>query len=159
MEKVIKVLDDMVKNGVIKDYAIGGSVAVMVYTELFLTKDTDIFIYPQLTPSGLVHLSLIHEYLSSKGYKMRGQYYIIEGMTVDFVPVYNRLVEEAMENLISVKYSGNIKMNVFRAEYLIAIAIQTGRPQDKEKVRKLTNFSNTKIDDKLLKEIIKRHNL
>lgn len=158
MKKTLQVINNMVKDGIISDYAIGGSIGVMVYTEPFFTKDVDIFIYPQCTPSGIVHLVDIYQYLKSKNYRMRGQYFVIEGAVVDFVPVYNRLTEDALNDSIKIDYS-DIKINVFRPEYLIAIAIQTGRPQDAEKVRKLTTLSNTKIDNKLLARILKKHNL
>jgi len=42
MEKIFKVINEMHQKGILKDYAIGGAVATIYYTEPFATKDIDI---------------------------------------------------------------------------------------------------------------------
>lgn len=156
MEKVIRVLNELVARGIIDKYAIGGAFGVIFYTETLNTKDMDIFVAPQTTESGIVHLGSIYDYLRKAGYGMEGQYFIIDGIPVDFIAAYNDLTLEAMENSIEKQY-GKMKVKVFRPEYLIAIALQTGRPQDFKKIDLLT--VETELDDTLLKDILKRYDL
>jgi len=146
----------MVEDGIINDFIIGGSMATMFYTEPFHTKDLDIFVYPKVLPSGLIHFSHIYEYLKSLGYKVTGQFVIIDGMKVDFVPIYNLLVAEAFEHAVIREYDG-IKVKVFSPEYQIAIALDAGRDKDFLKIRFLKN--QTKINKVKLDNILKRYKL
>mgnify|MGYP007042749759 CR=1 FL=1 len=58
---------------------------------------------------------------------------LIEDFPVQFIPAYNDLVREEVENAVQVSY-GNIRVRIMKAEYLTAIALQTGRPKDKKRV-------------------------
>lgn len=87
---------------------------------------------------------------------MEGQYFIISGIPVDFIAAYNDLTLEAMENSIEKQY-GKMKVKVFRPEYLVAIALQTGRSQDFKKIDLLRG--QTELDENLLKDMLKRYNL
>ncbi|MCL4874200.1 nucleotidyltransferase [bacterium] len=158
MKKVIHILNDLVKDGLVEGYAIGGAVAVIFYTEALNTKDVDVFVTTHVTKSksGIVHLGSIYEYLKKAGYMMEGQYFIIDGIPVDFIAAYDELTLEAVDNAAERLYD-KIKVRVFRPEYLISIALQTGRRQDLRKVDLLT--AETKIDEGLLMDILKRHGL
>ncbi len=158
MQKVIRALNDLVKKSIIEKYAIGGAIAVIFYTETINTKDVDVFVatQPIRSKSGIVHLGSIYEHLKKAGYKMEGQYFIIAGIPVDFIAAYDDLTLEALDNSIDRLYD-KIKVKVFRPEYLIAVALQTGRPQDLRKIDLLT--TETKLNEKLLKDILKRHGL
>lgn len=155
MEKALKVINEMKRTGIIDDYAIGGGIGTMFYTETFHTKDLDIFVYPKII-SGLIRLDDISGYLKSKGYRMENQYFIIEGVPVDFIPVYDELTQEALKKSVNRSF-GKVKVKVFRPEYLIAIAIKTGRNQDFLKVGRI--IQETSINKKLLSGILKRYNL
>jgi hypothetical protein len=43
LKKTLKVLNDLKKKGIIKDYAIAGGIATIFYVEPILTYDLDIF--------------------------------------------------------------------------------------------------------------------
>ena len=155
MEKTLKVINAMKHAGIIRDYAIGGGIGTIFYTESFHTKDLDIFVYPKII-AGLIRLDDINDYLKSKGYRREGQYVIIEGVPVDFIPVYDELTQEALKKSVTKSFR-NIKVKVFRPEYLIAIAIKTAREQDSLKVGRI--IKQTAINKRLLSGILKRHNL
>lgn len=156
MRKAIQILNEFVENGIVENYAIGGAIGLMFYTETLYTKDLDIFIAPQVTESGIAHFSEIYDNLKKQGYCMQGQYFIIEDIPVDFVAVYNELTKEALENFAIKKYEG-IETRVLMPEYLLAIALQTGRKQDYRKIDLL--IGSVKLDKKMLKDILTRHNL
>ena len=157
LKDAFKVLNQMVKDGIIEKYAIGGGIGTEFYTEPLNTKDLDIFLYPQITLSGLVVLTDVFGYLKNKGYsEFIGQCLFIEGIPVDFVGVANELVAEAFKNTIEIDYDG-VKVNVFKPEYLIAIALQVRRSQDLLKVRLLKE--ETDIDYELLNAILVKYGI
>lgn len=156
MKKIIQVLNDLVSKGIIEKYAIGGAVGVIFYTETLNTKDVDVFVAPQIMESGIIHLGLIYEHLKKAGHKMEGQYFMIGGIPLDLIAVYNELTMEAVDNSIYKSYGKN-KVKVLRPEYLLAIALQTGRRQDLKKVDVLMN--QVKLNEDLLRDILKRHGL
>ncbi len=82
MKKTLKVLNDMVEMGLIKQYAIGGGIAVLYYTEPVLTYDLDVFCLLPADKSELITLSPIYEYLQKKGYREDGEHIIVEGIPV-----------------------------------------------------------------------------
>ena len=75
---------------------------------------------------------------------------------MQFLPVYNRLTEEALENAIDV-YFGNTPTRVISAEYLAAIMLETGRPKDRSR---LIHFFEFEVLDKtVFEDIVQRHGL
>lgn len=156
MKEIIEIADKLIKKGFIEKYAIGGSMGVMFYTEAFSTKDLDVFILPIESPSLILNLEPMYKYLKKIGYKMEGQYFIIGGIPVEFAPVYNELTLEALKHSVKKKYE-DMKVNVLRAEYLMVIALQTGRRQDFRKIDLLLEESS--VDKRLLSDILRRYNL
>ncbi|MBI5234810.1 MAG: nucleotidyltransferase [Deltaproteobacteria bacterium] len=158
MKKAIRILNELVEKGVVEQYALGGAVAVLFYTETLNTKDVDVFVTTHVTKSktGIVHLGSIYEHLKKAGYKMDGQYFIVDGVPVDFIAAYDDLTMEAVDNAADKLYGG-IKVRVFRPEHLMAIALQTGRPQDLRKIDLLK--TQTALDEKFLMATLKRHGL
>jgi hypothetical protein len=99
-----------------------------------LTYDLDIFFIP--AKEGLDVLAPIYEYAKERGFSTQAESILIEGFPVQFIPAYNDLVREAVENASTLKYR-DVEAKVVTAEYLAAIALQTGRAKDRERVIKL----------------------
>ena len=156
----------MQKEGLLLEYAIAGGIGVIFYIEPILTYDLDIFFKmpEESTESsardsvgkGLVNLSPIYQYLKTKGYHEDKEHIVIENIPVQFIPVYNDLVKEAVENAAAINFQ-KTKTKVVNKEYLIAIMLQTFRPKDKERIIML--LGEKKINVKLLDEILIKHNL
>jgi len=94
--------------------------------------------------------------LRKKGYRVHGEHVVIEGIPVQFIPAYNELVEEALEEATEVKYK-RAKTRIVRAEHLLAIMLQTYRPKDRERMLLLLN--EVRIDMPYLQNVLKRHGL
>lgn len=156
MEETLTVLNKLQDNGIIGCYAIGGAVAATRYIEPIQTFDLDIFVMFPLSKSGIISLSPVYEYLQQLGYAPEGEFVNIEGWPVQFLPVFNKLTEEAVENAIEVKF-GNTLTRVFSAEYLAAIMLETGRPKDYSRLIHFFEFDS--IDQKILEDIVERHGL
>ncbi len=161
MEKTLAVINQLEKDGVIGRYAIGGAVAATRYIEPIQTFDLDIFVvlpvdsYPP-SPSGLVLITPIYARLAQNGYMPQGESVVVEGWPVQFLPVHNELVKEALERAVSVDF-GSTPTRVLSAEYLAAIMLETGRPKDH--ARLLQFFEHDVIDQPVLDDIVLRHDL
>ncbi len=154
MEKALSVIEEMTCLGIIKAYAIGGGIAATYYIEPILTYDLDIFFIP--VQEGLDELAPIYDFARKCGYVEEAEAIIIEGFPVQFIPAYNNLVREAVAEAITVKYR-DIEVKLVRAEYLTAIALQTGRAKDRE--RALLLLESEAVDRDTLTRILKRHGL
>lgn len=156
MDRALAVINSLVVDGIIGRYAIGGAMAAVFYAEPVSTFDLDIFVAFSPLKGSLISLSPLYEALSRKGYRFSGECVVIEGVPVQFWPAYNDLVEEALEQAVEQAYA-SVPTNVMRAEHLIAIALQTGRPKDRARVELLR--SEAKLDLALLDDILRRHGL
>jgi len=153
MEKAIKVVNELQRRGLIRTYAIGGGIATIYYVEPILTYDLDIFFIQPEEEKEIMSISSIYDFLETKGYKPHKEHIIIEDLPVQFLPAYNELIREAIENAVEVKYK-KTKTRIFRAEYLIAIMIQTSRPKDKERMIKI--LDEAEIEKGYLTKILRK---
>ena len=154
MEKTLKLIEELKEKKVFKDFSIGEGIAALYYIEPLLTYDLDIFFIP--LEDSIDVLTPIYRYLKEKGFKAKKEHVLIEGVPVQFIPVYNDLVKEAVEYSVEAKY-GRIQTRVLGLEYLIAVMLQTYRSKDRERLVKV--FEETKIDMKLLKKILRKYGL
>lgn len=156
MEKTLQVLNDLVQEGILSGYAIGGAMGATFYAEPVLTFDLDIFVVLPQTASGLLTLEPLYNALRARGYSEESECVSIEGIPVQFLPAHNNLIMEALNEAREVLYE-QTPTRVMRAEHLLAIAIQTGRDKDRERVRLLRQQAN--LDGDYLKSILARHGL
>lgn len=154
VDKALRIIKQLETKGIIKDFAIGGGIAVLYYTEPLLTYDLDIYFVP--IKEGLDVLAPIYTFLKKKGYKTSREHILVEGVPVQFIPVYNDLVKDAVINSQNVNY-GRLKTNIVELEYLIAIMLQTYRAKDRERLA--TILEETKFDSNRLRSILKKHDL
>ena len=156
MEKTLQVLNDLERAGVVIRYAIGGAMGATFYVEPVLTFDLDVFLVLPGTSGGLLTLSPLYEALRELGYREEKECVNIEGIPVQFLPAYNALVEEALAEAREMMYEGT-PTRVLRAEHLLAIALQTGRAKDRERVRLLREQAS--LDADYLATLLARHGL
>lgn len=157
IQEVIEVLNAMQSDGVIDSYAIGGAVGATFYLEPLATVDVDVFL--DLAPAEgrqIVDPQPVFSYLSSRGCQMEGEYVIIGGWPVRFLPPCGPLVEEALAQALVADVEGR-PARVFSAEHLAAIALQTGRGKDK--ARLLQFLESRSLDMPKYMDIVTRHGL
>ena len=156
MEKTLRILNDLERAGVVSRYAIGGAMGATFYIEPVLTFDLDVFIVLPGTSGDLLTLSPLYEALRARGYREEKECVNIEGVPVQFLPAYNALVEEALAEAREMMYE-TTPTRVLRAEHLLAIALQTGRAKDRERVRLLREQAS--LDSDYLATLLARHGL
>ena len=135
MDRVIRVLDEMVKDEVITDYVIGGATALLYYTiPHFVTEDIDVFVYS----------------------KSQGEYIILEGFPVQFLVPYDQISREAFANAVPLTM-WDVRFKVFSLEYNMAIMIQLGDEKYFERLRILRKHKL--FDEAMLASLLERFNL
>ena len=157
IREVIKTVNQMQTDGVIERYAVGGAVGATFYLEPVATLDVDIFIaFQPEEGSRIVSLKPILDYLKARGGSMEGEYIVIGGWPVQFLPPAGPLGEEALAQAVESDVDGT-PARVFTAEHLAAIALQTGRAKDK--ARLLQFIEASALDAARFQEILLRHGL
>jgi len=156
MHDALRALNQVVLDGVIEKYAIGGAVGAAFYIEATQTADVDVFAYLEPTSSGLVTLEPIFDALvklggiSEEGHVRFGEWPI--QILSDATP----LIAEAIAEAIDVPFD-EIPTRVFTAEHLCAVALQAGRPKDYLRVTMF--FEQDAVDRVALQELARRHGL
>lgn len=130
IEKTIAVINQTRDEGVIENYALGGATAVIFYTEPIATEDVDIFVHVVNTESVLMQFQPLFDHLKERGYEIKGEHIYIEGFPVQFLPVSNDLIAEAVADANEFALSGDVIVRVMSPEHLVAIMLQTGRLKD-----------------------------
>ena len=151
---VLRAANELVSVGLIKDFALGGALAAIYYTEPVTTYDADIiFVASDKTLSA--GIPAIYSYLQSKGWRVEREHLLIKDFPVQFLAA-SGLTEEAVREARQIQYEG-VPAKVFRPEYIIAIAASVGRHKDLARIEQL--MSQAKIDKPLLDDILRRYNL
>ena len=157
MKRVFQLLNEMVRDGQIANYAIVGAIGAIFYVEPFATQDIDVLVVIDTGESELVTELPGLEYLKRRGYReFQGEAIIIEDWPVQFIPVSDPLEEEAYLNATSLFFEAE-PVRVALAEHLVAIMLKVGRLKDLARVQMF--LAQDAVDQDLLLDIIKRHDL
>jgi hypothetical protein len=157
LKEVFSVVNRMEAEGVIERYALGGAVAATFYLEPIATIDVDCFVSFRRQPgSSLISSKPIFDYLTSRGHAVQGEYLVIAGWPVQFLPPTGPLVEEALAKALQVDLDGEA-VRVFSAEHLAAIALETARPKDHARLVQFVDAGILAADR--FEAILRRHGL
>ncbi len=157
IKETINTINQMQTDGVIDRYAIGGAVGATFYLEPADTRDVDIFV--ALEPPAersIISIAPIYEYLRGRGCGFEGEYVVISGWPVQFLPASSPLLREALEQSVEKEIDGT-PTRVFSAEHLAAIAFELGPPKDR--LRVIQFLEARAIDESRFGAILERHNL
>ncbi len=87
---------------------------------------------------------------------MQGEYIVLSGWPVQFLPVGTPLLAEALQQSVERDVEGTVA-RVFTAEHLAGIALQTGRAKDK--ARLLQFIESGALEATRFQAIVARHGL
>jgi hypothetical protein len=155
MKETFAVINQMVVDGAIENYAVAGAIGAMFYVEPFSTEDLDVFV---LTPGDRLVIELPGwEYLKARGYtEVQKEGIVVEGWSVQFMPVANPLEHEAYLNAQNLDYDGLI-VRVVLPEHLVAIMLNVGRLKDLARVEMFLTQKEVDLDG--LEDVVRRHGL
>jgi len=168
VKRTLQTLNELEREGVFSRYAIGGAMAATFYVEPLLTFDLDVFfaandadpdseLENEHDVRGRRRVDCIGRVVTRPSARENAsQCVLIEGVPVQFLPAYNSLVEEALNQAQEILYE-DVPARVLRSEHLVAICLQTGRSKDRERVRILRE--QAKLDMNFLAAVLKRYDL
>lgn len=140
MIEALKILNQLKKKGLIKDYAIGGGYAVNYYLEPILTYDLDIFL---LMDSDEEFHSL-YRYFKDSRHRIENVHIIIKEVPVQFLPSsIHPLLEEAVRNAKRIRVKG-VYTKVLTVEDLIAALLMAFRVKDRMVIPHLFELADKK---------------
>jgi len=157
IREVIAAINQMQADGVVERYAIGGAVGATFYLEPVATLDVDVFVTFRAEPGSLlISPQPIFDYLKARGGTMQGEYVMLAGWPVQFLPPTSPLVEEALREAV-VRDVAGLPARVFTAEHLAAMALQTGRAKDKARLLQFVEAGA--LDGQRFQSLLARHGL
>jgi len=155
MEEVARLLNEMIRAGVITDYAVFGAVAQMRYTEAVATMDAGVLVAVSHAEA-LDALSPIYAFCRERGYRPEGEAIRVGDWPVQFIPAFSPLTEAAMRKADTGDVDG-VPLRVVRADYLAVIALSVGRAKDLARIIALRE-SGAVADDRI-EELATAHGL
>jgi hypothetical protein len=150
-------MNDMKRDGVVSEYALGGAMAVAFWSEAIATFDLDVFVLLE-QPGLLVSLAPIYEWAKRHGYESHQEHIVIAGVPVQVVPVPNDLAAAAVVNAAELDYDGQ-PVRVIRPEYLVAMFLQDSARTQTRRERAARLLEQGALDSELLASLVERYNL
>lgn len=149
------VINEMVADGVVENYAVAGAVGAIFYVEAFSTKDLDVLV-PR--SEGRIVMELPEfEYLKRRGYtEFENEGIVEEGWPVQFLPATTPLEHEAYMKAQVIDVEG-VPVRVARPEHLVAMMVKVGREKD---IARIAMFlSQDAVEMSAVEDVISRHGL
>jgi hypothetical protein len=158
MQEVCAILEQLVAEGVVRQYAVGGATAAGFHGEPLATRDIDVFVFVEPAPGSLlVTLEPIFRRLEALGFsEFEEEALLVHGYPVQFLSASPGLETEAVKQAITAEGEGR-KVRVMRPEHLAALALATGRPKDRARLVYLLALPD--FDRPAFREILSRHHL
>jgi len=158
MQAVCDVLEQLLKEGALSNYAIGGATAAGFHGEPLATRDIDVFVFIEPLPNSLlVSLEPLYSRLSEMGFsEFEEEGILIHGFPVQFLSTAPGLETEAVTNALVAEWDQH-RIRVIRPEHLAAMAITVGRPKDRGRLVYLVDLPN--FDHSAFVDILTRYHL
>ena len=133
MKKVAQLLNAMLENNIVNNYALFGAMAQMRYTEAVATMDADFLVALPEEGHRLDVLAPIYSFCLAKGYQPAGDAIQVGSWPVQFIPVFDKLLTDALYSAESGQIDG-VPIRVVRADFLAAVALSVGRAKDHTRI-------------------------
>jgi hypothetical protein len=126
---VLRLFRDLKKEGTVKDYIVYGSIAAMVHTRPFYTKDVDIGV---LVASDMEYIKIFRR-LAEFG-TVEGNHVVVNGTSADVFPTdVSPIINDAITGARRKKVE-NVYAKVASPEHLVLEALRAGRREDRARV-------------------------
>lgn len=156
MRDALAAMNQLVAEGIVGSYAIGGAVGASFYLPAMQTEDVDVFVSLATNKSKVVSLAPVYAALGALGGKPEGQYVRFGAWPLQVLTDANPLITEAIRDAKPVTFDG-IPTRVFTAKHLCAIALQTGRTKDLLRVALF--LEHGAVTRKALSTLLERYDL
>jgi hypothetical protein len=158
---VLLLLSRLKEEGVIHDYAIGGAVAVSLWTEPVATQDLDVIVTIAGDAHPLDPLRPLLDWLTRHGQAFEREHVLIAGVPVQFLVAWSPIVREGVARAAEISYDPadpqSPTLRLIQPTYLVAMW-QTDQgadtPRRRERAARLREAGL--VDDSLLTELLSR---
>lgn len=155
MQEVCDILERLLEERLIRQYAIGGATAAGFHGEPLATRDVDVFVFLDAEPGKLlVSLEPLYIRLKELGFhEFEEEGLLIHNFPVQFLCASPGLETDAVETAMTVEWEAH-RMRVMCPEHLAAIALSVGRPKDRARLvylAELPDFNFPKFQSILTK--------
>ena len=158
MQAVCDNLEQLLLEGIVSRYAVGGATAAGFHGEPLATRDVDVFVFLD-PPEGslIVTLDPVFRRLGELGFnEFEEEGLLIHGFPVQFLSAAPGLEAEAVEQAMIVEWE-NHRLRVMRPEHLAVIALTVGRPKDRARLVYLVELPDFNIES--FRQILTRYQL
>jgi hypothetical protein len=146
------------KDGVITEYAIGGAMAIAFWSEPVSTFDVDAFVLLPPTSGLMVSLEPLYEWASRHGHAIQQEHIIMGGIPVQIIPAHNALAEEAVQEAATLDMEG-VAIRVIRPEHLIALYLEPSARTRKRLERVAALLEEGDVDRTRVDALLKKYGL
>lgn len=154
LEDVVAVLNNMVSDGVIDGYAIGGAVAAIFFGEATFTRDLDVFVVLEVE-GVLLSLSPIYSWLARHKFTFSGDAVNIHGVPVQFLASSSPMADEAIAKAATFDI-GRETARVIQPEYLVAMWLEGSAYNSKRRARAAHMIEQGLVDKTKGRRILER---
>ena len=158
MQVVCDILEQLLREGIVSRYAVGGATAAGFHGEPLATRDVDVFVFLD-PPEGsmLVNLDPVFRRLAELGFnEFDEEGLLIHGFPVQFLSAAPGLETEAVEQAIILEWEDH-RLRVMRPEHLAVIALSVGRPKDRARLVYLVELPDFNAEP--FRQILNRYQL
>jgi hypothetical protein len=146
------------KDGVITEYAIGGAMAIAFWSEPVSTFDVGAFVLLPPTSGLMVSLEPLYEWASRHGHAIQQEHIIMGGIPVQIIPAHNALAEEAVQEAATLDMEG-VAIRVIRPEHLIALYLEPSARTRKRLERVAALLEEGDVDRTRVDALLKKYGL
>lgn len=148
LEGAFRELNRLKRSGVMRDFALIGSVAATVYTEPLMTEDADIIV---LVDTDQEYLDVFRK-VGDAAQGMSGMHYVFDDVPIQLLPTTTLpLFRDTLEKARTVRI-GNIHLKVATPEHLVIMSLEAFRPKDQVRIPLLLAVSDAASIESLLEE-------
>jgi hypothetical protein len=144
--------------GIVSDYAVGGAMALIFWSEPVPTYDLDVFVLLPAEGGPITSLAPLYEWAGRQGYPVRQEHIVIGDVPVQVIPAHSDLAEEAVREAVSLEYEG-IAVRVILPEHLIGLYLEPSARTRKRLERVAALLEGNAVDRSRLDSILSRHGL
>jgi len=158
MQVVCDILEQLLREGIVTRYAVGGATAAGFHGEPLATRDVRVFVFLD-PPEGsmLVNLDPVFRRLGELGFnEFDEEGLLIHGFPVQFLSAAPGLEAEAVEQAMIVEWEDH-RLRVMRPEHLAVIALSVGRPKDRARLVYLVELPDFNAES--FRQILNRYQL
>lgn len=158
MQVVCDILEQLLREGIVSRYAVGGATAAGFHGEPLATRDVDVFVFLD-PPEGsmLVTLDPVFRRLDELGFnEFEEEGLLIHGFPVQFLSAAPGLEAEAVEQAMILEWEDH-RLRVMRPEHLAVLALTVGRPKDRARLVYLVELPDFNIES--FRQILTRYQM